>query len=92
MLVLKSIAFEIIPEDCEELLLLFDSEFDTEVTDVGLFDAERLFDSDVITLPEGDGVAFKAGDVFIFLTPLAPSSFSEVDENSRFALTLLLLL
>ena len=73
-------------------MLLFDSEFDTEVTDVGLFEAELLFDSDVITLPEGDGVAFKAGDVFNFLIPVAPSSFSEVDENSRFALKLLLLL
>ena len=73
-------------------MLLFDSEFDTEVTDVGLFETELLFDSDVITLPEGDGVAFKAGDVFNFLIPVAPSSFSEVDENSRFALTLLLLL
>ena len=73
-------------------MLLFDSEFDTEVTDVGLFEAELLFDSDVITLPDGDGVAFKAGDVFNFLIPVAPSSLSEVDGNSRFALTLLLLL
>ena len=70
------------------MLLLLDSEFDTGVC---LLLIELLSDSDVFALPVGDGVALEVGDAFNFLTPGTPSSFSEVDVSSLFALTLLLL-
>ena len=65
--------------------------FETDVRCVCLLLIELLSDAGGISLPDGDGVVFKAGDAFNFLAAKIPSSFSDVDASSLLALTLLLL-